>query len=423
MKNTSKPEILRELQGDGKTNVVFGASYCGRALVELAGDFGISITAFCDNSPQKIGQRINGLPVLRPEEAHEQYGNVNFIIGLYSPHHIEQGLEQLRQMGVLAIYDAQFLAGLPSTEDRTRDDAWQLANDLVNSHKLFEPGTGEKFYKVGRETTAAPYLLALVKKKSDENAGLNGFAKRAYSYSPSEGITKEIFSRIEEKWNAGYRGECIEFGAWDGKYDSSTFDLIKNHGWNGLMIESDPIKYTRLLETAREVDGRIDAVNGCVGFDKHPTLDDYVKKHPIQADLLSIDVDGFDYHIWDSLQTIRPRVVIIEFNVHVPVDVVFCQAKDESVNEGASAAALVELARRKKYSLAAVHECNLFFVTDEEFPKLNLDDNSLERLWQPPYSGRVLQGLNGKVYTLGMYDFSGDEVIHDSGVVNVNRTV
>ena len=33
---------------------------------------------------------------------------------------------------------------------------------------------------------------------------------------------------------------------------------------------------------------------------------------PASPCLLSIDVDGADYHVWDGLERFRPRIVVIE---------------------------------------------------------------------------------------------------------------
>ncbi len=43
----------------------------------------------------------------------------------------------------------------------------------------------------------------------------------------------------------------VELGAWDGKLFSNTYDLAKNSGWIGYMIEANAEKFRQLQETYR----------------------------------------------------------------------------------------------------------------------------------------------------------------------------
>lgn len=52
--------------------------------------------------------------------------------------------------------------------------------------------------------------------------------------------------------------------------------------------------------------------------------------------VLSIDVDGCDYWIWDSLKTLNPAVIVIEHNPTIPNHVLYVQAKDTEVRQGSS---------------------------------------------------------------------------------------
>jgi hypothetical protein len=105
------------------------------------------------------------------------------------------------------------------------------------------------------------------------------------------------------------------------------------------------------------------------------SLDAILAETPIPRDfdLLSIDIDGNDYWIWESLKNHRPKAVVMEYNPvfgpHESKTIPFDEHHmwdGESIYFGASAGALVRLAKSKGYSLVAyTAELNVFFVRDD----------------------------------------------------------
>ena len=96
-------------------------------------------------------------------------------------------------------------------------------------------------------------------------------------------------------------------------------------------------------------------------------INELVAEHGLagEIDVLSIDIDGIDYWVWDRLEVCRPRVVIVEYNpflgiersVVVPYDPQFDRHRFDiprAAYYGASLPALVSLARRKGYRLVVV---------------------------------------------------------------------
>jgi hypothetical protein len=55
-------------------------------------------------------------------------------------------------------------------------------------------------------------------------------------------------------------------------------------------------------------------INAAVGFSESNSLDALLRDHsvPADVDLLSINIDGNDYHAWDAIRKLRPKLVVIE---------------------------------------------------------------------------------------------------------------
>ena len=137
-----------------------------------------------------------------------------------------------------------------------------------------------------------------------------------------------------------------------------------------------------------------------IGFEKgNNSLDDVLGETeiPKNFDFASIDVDGVDYYIWESLVEYRPRVVAIEFNHRVPNDIIFVQDRDMSINQGCSASALIELGKTKGYELISIVGCNCFFVVKDEYWKFGIQDNSISAM-RRDVIGRIFCGYDGAVY-------------------------
>ena len=202
------------------------------------------------------------------------------------------------------------------------------------------------------------------------------YRRDIYSQSGEDGIIERIFSLIEpeNKW-------CVELGALNGVHHSNTHHLITKKGWSGVLIEPDETYFERLQKTYLNTPG-VHCVNTFIDFSPKHSLDAVLAQTPIPRDfdLLSLDIDGNDYHVWESMARYEPRVVIIESNPSIPNDLSFIQPRDMAVQQGSSARAIVELGERKGYSLCTVAGCNLFFIRKDLFPKLGIPAHTLDEL-------------------------------------------
>jgi len=174
---------------------------------------------------------------------------------------------------------------------------------------------------------------------------------------------------------------CVEFGAWDGRYLSNTWNLIENKGFSAVLIEGNPGKFGELRENCSAFPGVI-PLNRFVGFTEKDGLDAILAETPIPRDfdLLSIDIDGNDYHVWKAVTLYRPKSVCIEYNPTIPTEVHFVQDADPSVSQGNSLRALTELGKSKGYELVSVLPLNAIFVRSEYFRLFGIRDNRPETL-------------------------------------------
>jgi hypothetical protein len=221
-----------------------------------------------------------------------------------------------------------------------------------------------------------------------------GHAKNVYSQSGEDGIQQAVFERIPK---TGPDRWAVEFGAWDGKKFSNSCNLVMNHAWNAVFIEANPAKFDLLTRTYAD-NTRAHCLKAFVTFDGDSSLDALLAGTPAPPDfdLLSIDIDGNDYHIWESVRRYRPKVVVIEFNPSIPHNISFVQPRDMKVQQGSSLLALNELAKAKGYALVCVTELNAIFVRAEFFPAFDIVDNSLDSLHKDTqYLTQVFQLYDG----------------------------
>ena len=198
---------------------------------------------------------------------------------------------------------------------------------------------------------------------------LAGYAHNVYSQFGEDGILAEILSRLgiaeeaRDKW-------CVEFGAWDGMYLSNTYRLIDEHNWRAVLIEGDPDRHKELCRNIPS--DRIDKLCRFVGFGETDSLDAILSETaiPQEFDLLSIDIDGCDYHVWESMTRYRPAVVVIEYNPTIPVDVPYVQPRDFALKHGNGVKALDYLAHAKGYRTVALTTTNVIAVRDDLLNKV-----------------------------------------------------
>jgi hypothetical protein len=235
---------------------------------------------------------------------------------------------------------------------------------------------------------------------------------RAFSQNGEDGILLFVFGLI------GMGGRrCVEICAGDG-IQCNTANLIVNHGWEGLMFDGNE----RLVQAGRAFYRRLGdtfslppkMVNAWI---TRENINELIKENSFQGpiDLLSLDLDGVDYWVWDSLDAVRPRVVIAEIQciwgadraVTVPYAPDFRTKYIDGfgVYSGASLPAFVKLARKKGYRLVGVQRLgfNAIFVEEGVGEEL-LPEVEIESCVDRPFVTWARRELLPKVASLEWVD-------------------
>lgn len=205
-----------------------------------------------------------------------------------------------------------------------------------------------------------------------------------------------VFSQFEEDGKLLFifsllRMPCktfIEIGSDDG-VNSNSANLFFNFGWHGLFIDGNaksiargkrffrkyphPWFYPPHFVCAKAKRENVNQLISDAGFTG-------------EVGLLSIDIDGNDYWIWEALTVVSPQVVIIEThnefglnNIVVPYDPDYAFPGKHPVYHGASPVAMNKLAQKKGYRLVGANEMgfNFIFVRNDllsyELPEVSVE--------------------------------------------------
>jgi len=216
---------------------------------------------------------------------------------------------------------------------------------------------------------------------------LGRFAAKAYSQNDEDGIIQEIFKRI------GVTNKTfIEFGIGDG-LECNSFNLLLS-GWNGLWIEGsakscDAIKkgLPKLIQT-----GKLKVENSFITKDNiNSLIARNLGNEQREIDLLVIDIDGNDYHVWKQISCVKPRVVIFEYNAKFLPGTKWCMEYREDHTWGYNDAFGVSLSFLEVkladagYSLVGCNltGCNAFFVRNDLLQDKFLAPCTAEHHYEP----------------------------------------
>jgi len=216
----------------------------------------------------------------------------------------------------------------------------------------------------------------------------------------------------------------VEFGV-DLYREANTRFLLQNRNWRGLIMDGS----RDVLDTVIEDDlyWRYD-LTVKQAFISRENINQLISSSGLTGDigLLSIDLDGNDYWVWEAIEAVRPIICICEYNaifgdvhpISVPYNPGFYRTDSHYSNMhfGASITALCSLATKKGYRFVGTNlAANDAFFVREDYARHFVDTSLLHIQALPSKTRDTLNQSGTMSYMSGT---KRAELIKDMQVVN-----
>lgn len=193
---------------------------------------------------------------------------------------------------------------------------------------------------------------------------LTQYEAKKFSQHGEAGIIAELVKRLDPP------RIFVEIGVETGHECNCRF--LADLTWRGMFVEARSDCWLELVKLNHERLSRIHCVNERVTIENVRSV---LAPMPREMGVLSIDVDGFDYHL---LRTVlvngyRPWIIVIEVNQHQDGEYIMDYNPEhnwdgESLEYGASFESMSELCKRNGYAALGTDSTgvNAFYVRDDK---------------------------------------------------------
>jgi hypothetical protein len=208
---------------------------------------------------------------------------------------------------------------------------------------------------------------------------------KVFSQFGDDGILQYLIYHLNIPKNAQ---TFVEFGV-ENYEESNTRFLLMNNNWRGLVMDGleSNMENVRRSPYYWKYD-----ITAKAAFIDTENINDLITSSGFEGEIgiLSIDIDGNDYWVWDKIKVVNPIIVVAEYNglfgskhaVTVPYDRTFRRVKAHYSNLywGCSLAALNYLAVKKNYVFSGCNSAgnNAYFIRNDYanayIPKPSLEE-------------------------------------------------
>jgi hypothetical protein len=209
------------------------------------------------------------------------------------------------------------------TVDRALDTPRASAMELLNTH--FHRNSLPSDDAAMQKAAMAAWRLGKGRQLSHSELVESGF--RTFSQNDEDGILLRLFTQIgtTNRNVVEIGSNCA--GSAVGIPENLSANLIVNHGWHGIVFDIDAQECARMRHFfAREHATRHFhwSRNGQTGYISPVIQQQAISPENINAvlvaagadsapDLMIVDIDSIDYSVVRSLEAVRPRVLVVEF--------------------------------------------------------------------------------------------------------------
>jgi hypothetical protein len=235
---------------------------------------------------------------------------------------------------------------------------------------------------------AQPLIQNIRNRKS--SASLRDAEFKVFSQFGDDGIIQYLIHRL-----APLPDSFIEFGS-ENYRESNTRFLLLNDNWRGLVLDGSKRCVDQVRADENYWRHTLTATHAWITRDN---INDLIREAGFAGEigLLSIDIDGNDYWVWEKLNVVDPVITIVEYNsvfgadlaITIPYDEKFIRHRAHYSGQfwGASLSGLNLLAKSKGYSLIGCNSAgnNAYFIRNDRIgnlPVLTTSEAFVDARWR-----------------------------------------
>lgn len=226
---------------------------------------------------------------------------------------------------------------------------------------------------------------------------------RVFSQWGEDGIIDWLVSRIPD-----IKQSFVEFGVQNYR-ESNTRYLLTAQNWRGLVLDGSKAHIEDIR--SQDIYWRHELQAKCAFIDRD-NINSLIAESGLKGEigLMSIDIDGNDYWVWQAIEVVSPAIVVCEYNavlgdtlpLTIPYAADFYRTRSHHSNLyfGASIRALVQLGESKGYVFVGTTStgCNAFFVRRGHASRIT---SELDEIVAYPSTVREARDAKGRLTFVG----------------------